>query len=416
MLPVRFDPMICSTLGWPMDTPPPPPVVHFEIALDDAGRVVHRESIQWDLVSPDAPTPEAFVEEIAFRVGGLPKRSVERCVASIKEQILAYIEDPWGRGRIARSSTPRLNKPAKKKKAATSTAAKIAVKAAVFAQRDAAFVRDAECHVCRTRHAKLVSCCTLGHAPHALCEPHLVEQCGWRFTDLEKRPSLWTTCPVCAHTCECDVCAQAALARQRKASSASASGAEGSSAASGASGSTGVGAIRSAAAASAAANAVASEQRQIDKLFAEEQAAAKREATAAKIAAREQGIVLTKEQLDAFDVHMAVCGVCMVGGSLLCCDACPGSYHLACCNPPLVEEPPEDEVWLCNWCSNEREQTTLIRRRDATQAAAVAGARAAAARDAVAASELASELASKLAPPLLAVAQPPARYVARFLR
>ena len=89
MLPVRFDPMICSTLGWPMDTPPPPPVVHFEIALDDAGRVVHRESIQWDLVSPDAPTPEAFVEEIAFRVGGLPKRSVERCVASIKEQILA---------------------------------------------------------------------------------------------------------------------------------------------------------------------------------------------------------------------------------------------------------------------------------------------------------------------------------------
>ena len=398
---MRFDAMICRTLGWPTDTPPPPPVVHFEVALDDAGRVMHRESIQWDLVSPDAPTPEVFVEEIAFRVGGLPKRSVERCVTSIKEQILAYIEDPWGRGL----------KPAKKKKAAAATKAKVAAKVAVIAQRDATIVLNAECHICHTRHAKLASCCALSHAPHALCEAHLVEQCGWRFADLEARPSLWTTCPVCARTCERDSSAQVTPSTKRKGSSGSASSAGGSSAASGASGSAGAGAIRSAAKANAAANAVANavlnEQRKIDKLFTEEQAAAKREAEAAKIAAREQGIVLTKEQLDAFDVHMAVCGVCMVGGSLLCCDACPGSYHLACCNPPLTEEPPEDEVWLCNWCSNERKQTTSIRRRDAKRAAAVADARVAAKRGAIAAAELAS--------PILAVAQPPARYVPPFL-
>ncbi|GCB83880.1 hypothetical protein scyTo_0024743, partial [Scyliorhinus torazame] len=48
------------------------------------------------------------------------------------------------------------------------------------------------------------------------------------------------------------------------------------------------------------------------------------------------------------DDHMEFCRVCKDGGELLCCDACPSSYHIHCLNPPLPEIP--NGEWLCPRC------------------------------------------------------------------
>ncbi|XP_051919555.1 tripartite motif-containing protein 66 isoform X2 [Hippocampus zosterae] len=42
------------------------------------------------------------------------------------------------------------------------------------------------------------------------------------------------------------------------------------------------------------------------------------------------------------------CGVCLIGGDLLCCDGCPKVYHLSCHIPPLLSFPSGD--WLCSLC------------------------------------------------------------------
>uniref|UniRef100_UPI00358F9DE4 chromodomain-helicase-DNA-binding protein 4-like isoform X2 n=1 Tax=Myxine glutinosa TaxID=7769 RepID=UPI00358F9DE4 len=49
------------------------------------------------------------------------------------------------------------------------------------------------------------------------------------------------------------------------------------------------------------------------------------------------------------DDHMEFCRVCKDGGELLCCDACPSSYHIHCLNPPLPEIP--NGEWLCPRCT-----------------------------------------------------------------
>jgi hypothetical protein len=336
MLRPRFDGMILRAMGWPTTDAPPQPIVHIEVAIDTAGRVVHRDTIEWDLVSADAPSPEAFVEEVAFRVGGLPQKSVEKLVASIKQQLLAYIEDPWGRCRVqARAAAPPSKAGASRRKAPSKSSS--------------------------------------GEEKRAAARPRI----------------------------------------ERSNSSPA----------------------RMQSAAAAAEDVERKRLSKIDRQFQEEKAAAKREAEAAKVAARKQGIILTKEQLDAFDVHMAVCGACAQGGSLLCCDACPGSYHLGCLKPQLLEEPPEDEVWLCPWCAEEHEQTSRIKQRDVAQAAAARQRRAGAAAvsvvgsgargrsSAAAAAASSADTAtsdgssgSALAAPQLVVARPAALYAPRFLR
>ncbi|KAL3873559.1 hypothetical protein ACJMK2_036658 [Sinanodonta woodiana] len=45
----------------------------------------------------------------------------------------------------------------------------------------------------------------------------------------------------------------------------------------------------------------------------------------------------------------SVCAVCQKGGTLILCDNCPLSYHLACANPPLKKVP--KGKWLCQICS-----------------------------------------------------------------
>ena len=40
---------------------------------------------------------------------------------------------------------------------------------------------------------------------------------------------------------------------------------------------------------------------------------------------------------------------CVQGGSLLCCDGCPASYHLRCIGEHAKSLPPGD--WLCPECA-----------------------------------------------------------------
>lgn len=46
--------------------------------------------------------------------------------------------------------------------------------------------------------------------------------------------------------------------------------------------------------------------------------------------------------------NMEFCRNCGGGGSLLCCDGCPSSYHPYCVNPPLTAVP--EGEWHCPRC------------------------------------------------------------------
>ena len=50
--------------------------------------------------------------------------------------------------------------------------------------------------------------------------------------------------------------------------------------------------------------------------------------------------------------HQEQCSWCKDGGELLCCDACPQTYHLECLNPPLRQVP--NGEWYCPKCSAEK--------------------------------------------------------------
>lgn len=57
-------------------------------------------------------------------------------------------------------------------------------------------------------------------------------------------------------------------------------------------------------------------------------------------------------------VNADECGVCGKGGNLLCCDACPRSYHGACCDPPVKMRAlahNEDE-WICMRCAAKKKR------------------------------------------------------------
>lgn len=48
------------------------------------------------------------------------------------------------------------------------------------------------------------------------------------------------------------------------------------------------------------------------------------------------------------DENENLCVKCNKPGMLLCCDSCPGSYHLTCADPPLKKVP--RGKWLCQVC------------------------------------------------------------------
>ncbi len=46
--------------------------------------------------------------------------------------------------------------------------------------------------------------------------------------------------------------------------------------------------------------------------------------------------------------HGEYCKVCKDGGELLCCDYCPGTYHMRCLKPELIGLP--EGEWKCPLC------------------------------------------------------------------
>lgn len=61
------------------------------------------------------------------------------------------------------------------------------------------------------------------------------------------------------------------------------------------------------------------------------------------------GQVEEEEEDDTF--HGEYCKICKDGGELLCCDHCPGTYHMRCVKPQLISVP--DGEWRCPMCKVE---------------------------------------------------------------
>lgn len=55
---------------------------------------------------------------------------------------------------------------------------------------------------------------------------------------------------------------------------------------------------------------------------------------------------------DDFNTNEDFCASCGGTGVFICCDSCPKSFHLLCCEPPIQEVP--DENWNCNECRAEQ--------------------------------------------------------------
>ena len=54
-----------------------------------------------------------------------------------------------------------------------------------------------------------------------------------------------------------------------------------------------------------------------------------------------------------------LCAVCSEGGTLVCCDSCPLSYHLTCTKPVLKKIP--KGKWLCQICTGKDTKSGKIK-------------------------------------------------------
>ena len=48
------------------------------------------------------------------------------------------------------------------------------------------------------------------------------------------------------------------------------------------------------------------------------------------------------------DGNLDMCVLCGIGGSLVCCDGCPGAFHMRCIGETAKSMP--DGEWLCSEC------------------------------------------------------------------
>ena len=54
------------------------------------------------------------------------------------------------------------------------------------------------------------------------------------------------------------------------------------------------------------------------------------------------------DEEESEEEHGEYCKVCKDGGELLCCDCCPGTYHMKCLKPELIGLP--EGEWVCPHC------------------------------------------------------------------
>ncbi|XP_064483947.1 bromodomain adjacent to zinc finger domain protein 1A-like isoform X1 [Ornithodoros turicata] len=79
-----------------------------------------------------------------------------------------------------------------------------------------------------------------------------------------------------------------------------------------------------------------------------------------------------EESEEAEDENDDTCNACKKGGTLICCDSCPLSFHMECTNPPLRRVP--RGAWSCTKCTKAKSDNVTIRgkgSRTRSQSAAV---------------------------------------------
>eukprot|EP00698_Gefionella_okellyi_P003980 TRINITY_DN13682_c0_g2_i1.p1 TRINITY_DN13682_c0_g2~~TRINITY_DN13682_c0_g2_i1.p1 ORF type:complete len:308 (-),score=43.95 TRINITY_DN13682_c0_g2_i1:1-873(-) len=54
---------------------------------------------------------------------------------------------------------------------------------------------------------------------------------------------------------------------------------------------------------------------------------------------------------EVVDINTSKCSTCGLPGELVCCDACPCSFHYACCEPPVLKESIPEGDWYCRSCT-----------------------------------------------------------------
>nr|CAD1819092.1 unnamed protein product [Ananas comosus var. bracteatus] len=64
------------------------------------------------------------------------------------------------------------------------------------------------------------------------------------------------------------------------------------------------------------------------------------------------------QKIKGHDGYYYECVECDLGGSLLCCDSCPRTYHLECLDPPLKRTPPGK--WQCPKCCEGKDTLTPV--------------------------------------------------------
>eukprot|EP01125_Pyxidicula_operculata_P018408 TRINITY_DN6538_c0_g1_i1.p1 TRINITY_DN6538_c0_g1~~TRINITY_DN6538_c0_g1_i1.p1 ORF type:complete len:641 (-),score=103.10 TRINITY_DN6538_c0_g1_i1:60-1982(-) len=63
------------------------------------------------------------------------------------------------------------------------------------------------------------------------------------------------------------------------------------------------------------------------------------------------------EKTEGHVANHDVCDSCGIGGSLLCCDGCPSSFHCECLDPPIGEDELAEGEWYCRKCMSEKAAT-----------------------------------------------------------
>lgn len=63
-------------------------------------------------------------------------------------------------------------------------------------------------------------------------------------------------------------------------------------------------------------------------------------------------MMIPPEKLEPRDdlVNNEYCSACSGAGSLICCEACPRSFHFTCADPPMDPDEVPEEHWFCNEC------------------------------------------------------------------
>lgn len=82
----------------------------------------------------------------------------------------------------------------------------------------------------------------------------------------------------------------------------------------------------------------------LDKSIKNDKASKKKKGKGKSAASKEE----VEPEIANEEYNHSQCSNCSDGGDLLCCDACPLSFHLKCLDPPLTSIP--EGEWKCPNC------------------------------------------------------------------